>query len=160
MKRFVFLSLGLFLFPMILNAEVRYVQIDKARLLKQPSAFGAAVGTLSYRTSVEVLGQKGPYMYVQTKLGKGYLAESSLTLKKPKFASRISGEYVSSEEVATATKGFNSQVESEYRKSNPKLPYNLLDQLESETKYPSPQTMFVAFRKHGKLGEFKEGGMR
>jgi hypothetical protein len=148
----------LLVLPLAAAAEVKYVQVEKARLLKKPSAFSATLATLPYRTSVEIISKQGAFYCVQAKAGKGYIAEASLTLKQPKFSSKLAGRYVSSEEVATATKGFNAQVESEYRQKNPELKYAVLDQIEAQTRYVNPQSEFFAFRKQGKLGEFQKGG--
>jgi hypothetical protein len=148
----------LLLLPLAAAAEVRYVQVEKARLLKRPSAFSTLVATLPYRTKVEVLSPQGAFFSVQTKLGKGYIAAASLTVNQPKFTSQSSAGYVSSDEVATATKGFNAQVESEYRQKNPSLPYAMLDRLEAQTHCANPQATYQAFRKQGKLGEFQPGG--
>jgi hypothetical protein len=157
MKRIVVCFI-LMLLPLSLWAEVRHVQVEKTRLLKKPTSFSPVAATLNYRTAVEVVSKQGGFYCVQTKQGRGYISEASLTVKQPKFSSKLSGEYVSSEEVATATKGFNAQVESEYRKSNPNLQYAVVDQIESHTHYANPQTAFSAFRKQGKLGEFQGGG--
>jgi hypothetical protein len=157
MKTF-WLCLLLLLLPMAALAEVRYVQVEKARLLKRASAFSALVAVLPYRTKVEVLNPQGAFFRVQAKQGKGYLAAASLTVNQPKFTSQTSVGNVTSDEVATATKGFNAQVESEYRQQNPNLPYAVLDRLEAQTTCPEPQSAYKSFRKQGKLGEFQNGG--
>ncbi len=143
---------------MQLWAEVRYVQIARARLLKRPSAFSPTVKTLAYRTAVTVVSRRGAFYLVTGKRRHGYIAASSLAAHRPKFASKIAGTYVSSNEVATATKGFNAQVEAQYRQQNANLPYAYLNQLEKATHYPNPQAAFGEFRKQGKLGEFQAGG--
>ena len=112
MNRWVFgavLVLGL---PGLALADTQYVQVEKARLLEKPSAFSRAKGILGYRTAVEVLGQTGGYCRVRTKTASGYLPAHSLAVTQPAFTSKLSKEYVSSDEVAMATKGFNAQVES------------------------------------------------
>lgn len=139
-------------------AEVKYVQVEKARLLAKPSAFAKAKATLDYRTRVEVLGQEGAYYRVRVKTAVGYLPARSLATTRPNFSAKLSREYVSSDEVAMATKGFNAQVESEYRKTNPNLPYSTLDRLEAQTHVADPATAQAGFRQAGRLGEFQPGG--
>jgi hypothetical protein len=158
MKRWIIMAVLALLVPTVALAEVMYVQVEKARLLAKPSAFSRAKANLPYRTQVEVLTQTGAYAKVRCDAGTGYLAGRSLSVSQPKFSSKLSKNYVSSEEVAMATKGFNSQVESEYRKTNPNLPYAELDKLEAQTHYPDPNGSFAAFRRTGKLGEFQAGG--
>lgn len=156
------IKLVLFLLALALSAgagaETKYVQVDKTRLLTKPSAFSKAKATLPYRTRVDVLGQEGAYARVRTGAGEGYLPARSLSAAKPAFTAKLSKQYVSSDEVAMATKGFNAQVESEYRRKNPALPYDELDRLEKQTSYPDAASAFLAFRKTGKLGEYREGG--
>jgi hypothetical protein len=139
-------------------AEVQYVQVEKARLLSKPSAFAKSKTTLAYRTEVEVLGRQGGYCLVQAKAGKGYLPARSLSTQRPAFTAKLSKQYVSSDEVAMATKGFNAQVESEYRRDNPNLPYATLDLLETQTFVADPAAAYAGFRKAGRLGEFQPGG--
>jgi len=140
------------------EVQYQYVQVDKTRLLAKPSAFSKAKTVLLYRAKVEVLGRKGAYIRVRVESGEGYVPERSLGLKKPVYSAKLSKQYVSSDEVAMATKGFNAQVESEYRRTNPTLDYDNLNQLEKVTACPDPAAAHAAFRKSGKLGEFCEGG--
>lgn len=148
------------LLPALAWAEPMYVQVDKTRLLAKPSAFAKARATLAYRTQVDVRGKQGAYYLVQTAQGAGFVAAASLNPKKPKYAARLSGDYVSSEEVAMATKGFNAQVETDYRQKNPSLPYGDLDRWEKATTVAEPVKRYEDFRRVGKLGEFQTGGER
>lgn len=141
-------------------AEVRYVQVEKARLLKRASNFSTLLALLPYRTPVEVLGKQGAFFSVQTRQGKGFLPEASLNVVRPRITSQSSAGEVTSDEATTATKGFSAQVESEYRQKKPDLPYAVLDRLETQTRCPNPQTVYATFRKQGKLGEFQTGGER
>ncbi len=160
MKLRLGILLLLFGLPALAAAEIQYVQVEKTRLLTKPSAFSSAAAKLAYRTRVEVLGRRGAYVRVKSAAGTGYVSASALSVKQPRFSSRLSKEYVSSDEVALATKGFNAQIESEYRRKNPALPYAILDRLEAKTTYSDPLQHFRAFRQTGKLGEFRTGGER
>lgn len=160
MKRFCVLLVLFLSLPALAWAEVMYVQVAKTRLLTKPSAFSRSKATLSYRTKVEVITKTGAYFKVKTKRGTGYVPKRSLVVTKPKYSSRLKGKYISSEEVALATKGFNEQVESDYRRQHNNLPYAALDQLEKDTNYSDPVKTFKTFRKKGKLGEFLTGGAK
>lgn len=140
--------------------SVKYIQLEKARLLEKPSAFSRTVALLPYRTAVQVLATRGAYCQVRAGKRRGFIAEYSLNTKKPNYAASISGNYATSEEVAMATKGFNAQVEAEYRTQNPNLPYDLLDRLEAATRVADPQAEFQSFRQAGKLGEYQSDGER
>jgi hypothetical protein len=158
MKRICVVLVFLLLLPGATFAEVMYVKVAKTRLLSRASAFSKTKATLKYRTKVTVLVKKGAYFKVRTKQGTGYLPKRSLLVKKPRYSSRLKGKYVSSDEVALATKGFNEQVESDYKHQHRDLPYAELDQLEKDTTYKDVTKTFRSFRKKGKLGEYQEGG--
>jgi hypothetical protein len=161
MKRFLWCLALAGLLPVLAWGEVKYVQVAKTRLLEKPSAFSRAKGQLVYRDQVEILEKKGTYYRVQTNKGSGFVPATSLSVQKPHYSASLSKDYVSSEEVAMATKGFNAQVESEYRRQNPNLPFASLDHFEKQTTFADPNTQFKNFRKQGQLGEFSpkaEGG--
>lgn len=158
MKRLLLVLALAALVPAAVWADVMYVQVSKTRLLEKASAFSKSKAPLAYKTRVEVLGKQGAYYRVKTPHGSGYVPTASLSVKKPQFTSSLSRDYVSSDEVAVATKGFNAQVESDYRAKNPNLPYDALDKMIAETTYPDPGAKFKPFRKQGKLGEYREGG--
>jgi hypothetical protein len=139
-------------------AEIQYVQVEKTRLLSRASAFSKAKVVLPYRTRVETLGRQGAFIQVRTASGTGYVSARSLSDTKPAYSAKLSREYVSSDEVAMATKGFNAQVEAEYRHSNPNLAYDDLNRLEKQTTYADPAAAFQTFRKTGRLGEYRPGG--
>jgi hypothetical protein len=140
------------------GAEDLYVKVEKARVLKRPSAFAPALTTLPYRTRVQILGKSGTYYQVKTKKGKGYLAKTSVAVSRPVYLSELKGQYLSSDEVAMATKGFNAQVEAEHRQANPKLAYSQLDRWIKLTTYTDPGEQFLTFRQNGALGEFSSQG--
>jgi len=66
------------------------------------------------------------------------------------------GSDASAEEVAAATKGFNKQVEAEYKKKNAKLDYDQVNSLLERTAFENPKENLEGFREKGKLGEFSE----
>jgi hypothetical protein len=146
------------LLPGWAGAEVKYVQVSQTRLLERATAFSKSKVVLPYRAPVEVLGQQGAYYLVKSGKLQGYVAQRSLAITKPAYTAKSSGVYVSSDEVAMATKGFNAQVESEYRQGNPDLAFEELDRLIKATTYPDPSKTFKAFRQAGRLGEFQSGG--
>jgi hypothetical protein len=146
------------LLPGWAGAAVKYVQVSQTRLLERATAFSKTKAVLQYRAAVEVLGQQGAYYFVKSGKLQGYVAQRSLVVTKPAYTAKSSGVYVSSDEVAMATKGFNAQVESEYRQGNPDLAFEELDRLIKATSYPDPNKTFKAFRQAGRLGEFQAGG--
>jgi hypothetical protein len=158
MKRLIFGVLGLMAIPLMAFSETMYVQVEKARLLEKPSSFARCKKNLTYQMPVEVIALQGAFYEVTYQQKHGYLSQRSLTGTKPVYSAKLSKEYVSSEEVALATKGFNAQVEAEYRQKNPALAYKALDRLEVATTYSDEANHFTEFRKTGHLGENAKGG--
>jgi hypothetical protein len=143
-----------------------YVTLDGARLLAKPAAFSKSYGSLKlgqlvwaehaghgyYKVSVSSFETLG------LKKGKGYLSGRALQEERPRIGSvaRKSSD-ASAEEVAAATKGFNKQVEAQYKKDNASLDYDLVSKLEERTRISDAQASLKDFREKGKLGEFAAG---
>jgi hypothetical protein len=156
---FLLLSLS---FPAVAaeKKDYRYITISGTRLLAKPSAFSATITKLASGTKVWVVKTQGAYLYISTASAEkpGWIASRSVQSTKPRITAGAKGSSdASAEEVAAATKGFNSQVEAKYSKDNPKLNYGQLDALEARTAFPDPMEGLKDFRQKGKLGEFSEG---
>jgi hypothetical protein len=156
-KRFLLVAF-LGLWPAWLWAETRYVQVESTRLLKKPSAFSSAMAVLKYQSPVEIIKPVRAYYLVKAANVVGFVPRSSLAVKKPVYAAKLSGSYLSQDEVAMATKGFNAQVEADYRQGNPQLNYTNIDRWEEQTRVPDPFKTFLDFRQLGHLGEFSARG--
>ena len=160
MKKLLLLSL---LAAGSLHAEAvkRYITLDGTRLLSKPAAFSKSYGTLS--KGAMVLDEKAANGYYKVKVSDpeglkkdtGYISGRALQEKRPKIGStaRKSGD-ASAEEVAAATKGFNKQVEAQYKKDNASLDYDQVSRLEERTRISDPQAQLKSFRENGQLGEF------
>jgi uncharacterized protein YgiM (DUF1202 family) len=160
MKRFAILCL---LLPGLLKAEAvkRYITLDGTRLLSKPMAFSKSLGTLKKGTMVMAEPARNGYYKVQVGGGDdalvGYLSGRAMQENRPKIGATSSkSSDASAEEVAAATKGFNKQVEAEYKKGNAKLDYEGLDKLMDRTAVQDPKESLEGFREKGKLGEFSE----
>ena len=85
----------------------------------------------------------------------GWVHSSAVETKKLELSS---GEWVESEaspeEVALAGKGFNKEVEAEYRQNHPELDFTWVNRME---KIEISESEMVAFLKEGKLGEYGGG---
>lgn len=165
MRRLVFLFFLplalLLLLPTPISAgsstETRWVTVGETRLLSAPRAFATSLATLDAGDAVVVVGKKGGYLQVKVGGKSGWLPERSLATERPKIgASRSGRSDASSEEIAAATKGFSSEVESEYSGSHPNLDYKALDRLEERTAVADPLGSLEAFRREAKIGEFAE----
>lgn len=137
--------------------DIRYVSVSGTRLLSRHSAFSRTIDKLEAGTQVTVIKKYGSYLKVKTTDTQGWIAAHSVQTKKPRIGySDKKTSDTSSEEVAAATKGFNSDVEGQYKKDNPKLDYDQLDKLEARTAVADPLKDLVDFREKGKLGEFSK----
>jgi hypothetical protein len=110
------------------------VQYKTADLREKPSPFGALSGALAYGDRVLVLEQNGPWCHVKKATNgeaTGWLHISALTEKHIMLkAGDDTTTRASSDEVAIAGKGFNKQVESEYKSGNKKLDFATIDKME------------------------------
>ena len=110
------------------------VQLKSADLREKASPFGAISGSLAYGARVMVLEQSGPWCRVKQATdgdAAGWMHISALTEKHIALkAGTDASTKASSDEVAIAGKGFNSQVESQYKNANAKLDFATIDRME------------------------------
>ncbi len=114
--------------------EIMSVQVRTGQLRARPSFLGAKVADVRYGAKVTVKDRRGPWVEVWDEAGhKGWLHESALSEKNLQMASGNveAATGASGEEVALAGKGFNEQVENEYRKQNKDLDYAWVDRMET-----------------------------
>ena len=123
-----------------LSVQVREVQVKSS-----PNYLSATVGTLPYGAAIEVTSEDGNWYQISQP--KGYIPKNATgTAKAGVDASKgYAAKGVSHDETALAGKGFNPQVESQYRKSNSQLAaaYAQVDKVEAMT-VPLPElTHFI-----------------
>jgi uncharacterized protein YgiM (DUF1202 family) len=125
------------------------VQVRDGQLRSTPSFLGSLVGAVAYGTQVEVMQQQGEWLEVRTPSGgKGWIHNSALGKKQ--VALQSGGQNVettaSGKELALAGKGFNADIEAEFRKSHQNLDYTWVNKMENIN--ISPQEV-LAFLKAG-----------
>ncbi len=114
-------------------AEVMNVQVRTTKLRSRPSFLGSTVAEVGYGAQVTVKGRQGPWIEVTALDGEsGWLHESALSEDE---LAMVSGTIdaktgASGEEIALAGKGFNDQVENEYKKKHGDLDYTWVDLME------------------------------
>ncbi|MFO7534373.1 MAG: SH3 domain-containing protein [Kiritimatiellia bacterium] len=128
------------------------VQLKSADLRDKPSPFGSVAGSLAYGDRVLVLEQSGSWCHVKKAIdgdAAGWMHISALTPKHILLkAGTDASTKASSDEVAIAGKGFNPQVESQYRAANSKLDFAAIDRME---KIKIPLRDIQAFIEKGSL---------
>lgn len=127
------------------------VQVENGQLREKASVFGKIVADVKYGDRVDVLVTQGPWVQVRTADGRaGWMHESSLTRKKLALSSGASdvNRTASGEELAMAGKGFNSQVEADFKSKNATVDFTWIDRME---KYKVSERESLAFLKEGGL---------
>ena len=135
------------------------VQVKKGQLRSAPSFLGKIVTTISYTKQVEILEEQGAWLRVVVPgtSTEGWMHSSALTKKKIilKPGAEDISQAASSDEVALAGKGFNAEVEEQFKAENPNVNYNAVDRME---KIVVSQKQMQQFLQRGGLSS--EGGSK
>jgi hypothetical protein len=133
------------------------IQVNTGVVRVAPSFLGGIVTQLSYGDRVLVLEEKESWTKVNLSWNavKGWIHSSALTPKKIVLKAGTEDVEVaaSGEEIALAGKGFNQQVESEFRAKNTNLDFTWIDRME---KCVISERQMKQFLKEGELSW--EGG--
>ena len=110
------------------------VQIQDGKLRADPSFLGKIIGTVAYGDAVTVIRQQDPWFFVSTLSGQssGWIHSSALTEKVIVLRAGDANvqKTASQREIALAGKGFNAEVEKEYKMRNPNLDCEWIDRME------------------------------
>ncbi len=110
------------------------VQVQDGKLRADPSFLGKIIGSVAYGDAVTVIRQQDPWFFVspQTGLLTGWIHSSALTEKEIVLRAGDANvqKTASQREIALAGKGFNPEVEKEYKKRNPNLDFEEIDRME------------------------------
>jgi SH3-like domain-containing protein len=134
------------------------VQVKQGHLRATPSFLGRIVARLAYGDRVQVYEEKSSWARVSTpeiKAG-GWIHVSALSPKKIVLSAGAADieKAATSDEIALAGKGFNKQVEGEFKSKN-HLDYTWIDKMEQMV---VSQARIKAFVKEGDLSP--EGGFK
>ena len=111
-------------------AETVTVIVRKTSIRRDRQFYAPTVAEADLGASFTVLAREKGWVKVGTKSGEGWLHESAVTVKKVAASSQGPGAAVADEDITLAGKGFNPQVESEYRKKNPEADFDAVDRME------------------------------
>jgi len=140
-----------------LIAENLFVKVQSARLHKEPKFYAAAIATLKAGESVVKISSQAGWYRVRTAGGiEGWLHSSAVQTKKVDLVTMDKSlkEKASAEEVALASKGFNEQVEQEYKARHKDISFAWVDKMLAITVSPEQLRKFL---EEGKLAEFGGG---
>ena len=111
--------------------ETVTVVVKKASIRRDRQFYAPTIAEAQLGESFRVQQRGGGWVKVGTKSGDGWLHETSVTAKKVAVSSSgPAGGTVDDRDVANASKGFNPQVESAYRKKNPTANFAAVDRME------------------------------
>jgi SH3-like domain-containing protein len=135
------------------------VQVKSGQVLDTPSFLGKVIARVDYGDRIPVLEQQGDWSKVTAPDGKsGWIHTSALTKKK--IAMKAGGQdaqtAASGDELALAGKGFNSDVEADFKAKNRTVDFTWVDKME---KIKMPTTSMQQFLKDGGI-QPAEGGKR
>jgi len=139
------------------DSEMMSVQVKEGQLRSTPSFLGPVVGPVSYGERVETVKKQGDWFDVKTSKNlRGWIHQSALTTKQIMLSAGGQAKSgASDKEVALAGKGFNADVEAQYRRSNARADYTWVDRMETMTVRPA---QMISFLDEGKVRP--EGGSR
>ena len=132
-------------------AKEMSVQVREGQLRNRASFLGAVTGTVAYGDRVRVHQVQAGWSEVSAPSGAtGWIHESALTPKRVVVGSGVDDARIgaSGEEVAWAGKGFNKEVEAEYKRQNAKLDYAWVDRMLG---FGLPVSELSDFLKQGRL---------
>lgn len=135
------------------------VQVREGQVRDKPSFLGRVTATLNYGDRVTVTENRGPWTKVGlgSTEGAGWIHDTALTKKRIKLKAGEDDADVaaSSGELALAGKGFNSDVEAQFKSRNKDVDYTWVDKME---KMVVPVEDCQAFLKAGNVESTAGGG--
>jgi len=165
MRKKIIVLLAVMLAPTAVPAEEESVSIVVARtsMRQDRQFFAPAVQELQYRQTVQVLERSGDWIRVQHDGQSGWIHQSAVTSKQVgsggkksltsifgsgsgRDASDVAG--YSKDEVALAGKGFNEDVEQDFRRQDQQANYDAVDWIDRRT---VPDFIVAEFAKAGSL---------
>ncbi|MEW6078922.1 MAG: SH3 domain-containing protein [Thermodesulfobacteriota bacterium] len=113
-------------------AKIMSVQMKVSELRSSPSGLSSVVATVKMGDRMTVLEEKGAWTKVSTESGViGWIPSSSLIKGTVKVNAGGADAKVaaSSDEMSLATKGFTSQVESDFKKQHKDIDFTWVDKM-------------------------------
>ena len=144
--------LGLCLTASAAFAATMKVITQDAVIRKDKRFFAPALVRAPFGASLQELGKEGDWFRVSYQGKEGWIHKGALQEQKFQLSSLAGGkaEEASRDEVALAGKGFTPEVEKAFREKNPKMRYDLVNQVQS---YQVEEQRLQAFLRGGNLRE-------
>jgi hypothetical protein len=146
------LLLGLCLMTSAALAATVKVITQEAVIRKDKRFFSPAILRVPYGSVIQEVAREGDWLRVSYQGKQGWVHISAVREQKFSLSSLAGGQAqeTSQEEVALAGKGFTPEVEKAFRDKNPKMRYDLVNQVQS---YKVDEQKLQAFLQAGSLKE-------
>jgi len=117
------------------QAKTMSCQVKEGALRASPSYLGRVTAVIAYGDKVDVITENQPWLQVQAAGNQGWIHESALTTKTIKLSAGNQDARIaaSTDELALAGKGFNSDVEAQFREENSEADYSDVNKMEAVT---------------------------
>jgi len=150
-KTWIFL-LGLSLMTSVAMAATVRVITQEAAIRQDKRFFAPAVARVPYGSSLEAQSQEGDWLRVHFQGKQGWIHVSAVQERKFQLSALAGGpaQETTQDEVALAGKGFTPEVEKAFREKNPKMRYDLVNQVQA---YKIDESRLQAFIQAGNLRE-------
>ncbi len=147
----------LFLSVLSVAAETGRVTVKETAIKKSPRIFSGTIETLHYADQVEIVSRAKGWVQIELADGKsGWIRSSHLS--KSELSLQTGAQMVdvaaSDDELTLAGKGFDRQVENNYRKQNVDVDYVWIDRMVS---YHVDDAELIIFLEQGGLS-IRPGG--
>jgi SH3-like domain-containing protein len=122
------------------------VQVKSGQVREQPSFLGKVTVLLNYGARVQVVEQQGDWSRVTAPGGQtGWMHTSALTKKKlvMKAGDQSVQGPASGEELALAGKGFNSDVEADFKAKHQEIDFTWVNKMEQMKVAPEVMQQFL-----------------
>lgn len=122
------------------------VQVRQGQLRANPSFLGKPVTAVNYGDAVDVVQKQGEWIEVRTAAGTGgWIHQSALTAKRVVLKAGASdvGTAASGQELALAGKGFNSDVEADFKGKNKDVDFTWINKMEKIKVSPDESVQFL-----------------
>ncbi len=148
-KRFLIVCCALFLAAAALAAtETVSVIVRKTSIRRDRQFYAPTLAEAAFRDQLVVLARDKDWLRVRARGVEGWVHASAVAVKAVSVSAKEATGGVSEDDVALAGKGFNSAVESEYRKNKPQANFAAVDRMEQFT---ATEQSLADFRREGKL---------
>jgi len=128
------------------------VQVKTGQIRSTPSFLGAIVAEAPYAQQVQVLEEKSGWMRVSVpgRNVQGWMHGSALSAKRIVLQAGADDvqKAATTGEIALAGKGFNKQVEDQYRAQNKDVDFTWIDRMQKSS---ASMTQLRQFAKDGQL---------